>query len=110
LLLAFFLAGWLPYVLADAIKRPVFMFYATPLVPFIVLSVVHVWRRALTWLPDIRLAPILYLVLVAGVFAYFYPVLAGLPISPSGFFGWGGHMWLQADCTMDNKVKIACWI
>jgi dolichyl-phosphate-mannose--protein O-mannosyl transferase len=109
-LLAFFLAGWLPYVLADAVNRPVFLFYATPLVPFVVLSVVHVLYRMVWRWHGARLVAAIFIGGALILFGYFYPVLAGVPIPHDGFFGWSGHMWFSHDCNVEHKVKMLCWI
>jgi dolichyl-phosphate-mannose--protein O-mannosyl transferase len=119
LILAFFLAGFLPYLFADVVDRAVFMFYATPLVPFVVLAVVHVMFRIFKRWPESRPFLILYVTGVVGAFAYFYPILAGVPIPYSGIFGWARHMWwsdrfhffnIRGDCLVQDKIKHLCWI
>jgi dolichyl-phosphate-mannose-protein mannosyltransferase len=119
LILAFFIAGFAPYIFADIVDRAVFMFYATPLVPFVVLTVVHVMVKICKRWPEARAYLILYVVGVVGAFAYFYPILAGLPIPYSGIFGWARHMWfsdrfhffnIRGDCLIQNKIKTLCWI
>jgi hypothetical protein len=54
-----------------------------------------------------------------GAFAYFYPILAAVPIPYGGAFGWARHiwfsdrfrfLWLKGDCTAQNKIKLLCWI
>lgn len=119
-LFALFVAGWFPYlILGDALNKPVFMFYATPLVPWVVAAVVHVlyrWVRRWPWLVPYVVG---YIVACVGAFAYFYPILAALPIPNGGAFGWARHiwfsdrfrfLWLHGDCTATNKIKILCWI
>jgi dolichyl-phosphate-mannose--protein O-mannosyl transferase len=95
------------------------MFYATPLVPYVVLTVVHVLYRAVNRWPGLAPYVIGYVVACVGAFAYFYPILAAAPIPYSGAFGWARHiwfsdrfriLWLKGDCTAQNKIKLLCWI
>jgi dolichyl-phosphate-mannose--protein O-mannosyl transferase len=101
-LLAPLVAPWLVY------SRPLFMFYMTPAVPILVLLVVHVMQR---W--RLQASAIGFVVLAVAMFAYFYPVLAALPIPATGFFGWNSHIWFghgfRGDCTSE-KIKLLCWI
>ncbi|MFA5889913.1 MAG: phospholipid carrier-dependent glycosyltransferase [Actinomycetota bacterium] len=110
LLLAMFAAGWLPYVAADLVDRPVFLFYATPLVPFVVLTAVHTCRRLAARFPVTRYVVFLYVAFALAAFAYFYPVVAGIPISYDGVWGWHGRMWFTSDCSVVDRVKYFCWI
>jgi hypothetical protein len=119
LILAFFAAGWLPYVYGDISGTAVFLFYATPLVPFVVLGVVHVISKAIARWPSTWPTVIGYLVACLVAFVYFYPVLAAYPIPYNGFFGWSRHMWfnvnfhifnIHSDCTVQDKIKLLCWI
>lgn len=112
-LLSMILAGWLPYLLADLIDRPVFLFYAMPIVPFLVLGVVHTLVRMTHPSPNAPVIAGAYLVMAVAAFAYFYPVLTAHPIPRSGPFGWQAHMWLNGplgDCDAVNAIKIRCWI
>ncbi|MGZ4203816.1 MAG: phospholipid carrier-dependent glycosyltransferase [Actinomycetota bacterium] len=119
LIFGFFVAGWFPYLAGDAFNKPVFMFYATPLVPFVVLAVVHVWVRAVARWPGAAPYAAGYVLACIGAFAYFYPILAGLPIPYNGWFGWARHIWfgdrfhvgpVKNDCLAQNKIKLLCWI
>jgi dolichyl-phosphate-mannose-protein mannosyltransferase len=72
--------------------RPVFLFYATPLVPFICLALAYAAvrasaRRRLRWIP----AAVATLALIG--FLFWYPVLAGLEIPRSM---WQLRMWLPS--------------
>jgi dolichyl-phosphate-mannose--protein O-mannosyl transferase len=116
---AFFVAGFAPYLAGDLFGKAVFMFYATPLVPFVVLGVVHLMSRIFATWPDAKPYLILYVVGCVGAFAYFYPVLAAYPIPYTGLFGWARHMWfsdrfhffnIHGDCLVPNKIKTLCWI
>lgn len=117
LILALFLGGFVPYLVSDGLGRPVFLFYATPLVPFVVLAVVHCLFRLLPKLPahalqqrDPRVVlagvQVVYVLLVVAAFAYFYPVLNGLPISAEA---WEHRAWLHADCGALETIRRACW-
>jgi dolichyl-phosphate-mannose--protein O-mannosyl transferase len=119
LLLGMILAGWVPYLVADLIDRPVFLFYATPIVPFLVLAVVHLFVRLVARAPRAAWMAAVYAAMAVSSFAYFYPVLAAFPIPRDGASGWAGRMWFTesarlvgrlADCTAAAKVKIFCWI
>lgn len=118
-LLGMIAAGWLPFLAADLpawapdaidLDRPVFLFYATPMVPFLVLAVVHLLSRTVGRWPEASLLVAGYVVVCAGVFAYFYPVLAGAAIPKDGAFGWSAHMWFTADCGATERIRILCWI
>jgi dolichyl-phosphate-mannose--protein O-mannosyl transferase len=105
-------AGWLPYLFADIIGRPVFLFYATPMVPFLVLGVVHLWVR-ISYALETPRALIAYAALVVAMFAYFYPVISAHPIPRKGATGWEAHMWLNgsiSDCRVTDQIKTRCWI
>ncbi|GIV00318.1 MAG: phospholipid carrier-dependent glycosyltransferase [Actinomycetota bacterium] len=73
------------------VSRPQFLFYATPISPFLVLACVF----SLRWLSELRIAgsrsrPYLpfvvgYVVLSVGLFAWFWPVLTGGVLSDEAF-------------------------
>lgn len=107
LLLVFIAAGWGPYVLADFVARPVFLFYATPLVPFLVLSVVHLLQRGRARRPWTSRAIVAFTLLAVLAFGYLYPVLASAPLPLPA---WRHRMLLQSDCSVPDRIKIACWI
>ena len=119
-LLGMFMAGWFPYLfLGDVMGKAVFMFYATPLVPFVVLTFVHVLYRMVRRWPKLVPYLVAYLVACVGAFAYFYPILAAVPIPHDGAFGWARHIWfsdrfhfwrIRGDCTVQDKIKVLCWI
>lgn len=86
---AFWLAQYVPWL---AQTRPtLFLFYMTPVVPFMALALAHlVWRslavRGLRW----WLAPLIAVLAVAA-FVYWYPVLAGEELT---WEAWRQRMWL----------------
>lgn len=87
--LGFLLAQYLPYVLLQllpvgTLQRPNFLFYLTPAVPFVCLTLVYaLWRAAerpfLRWLPAAVAAA------AVAMFVFLYPLLVGLEISLSAW-------------------------
>jgi dolichyl-phosphate-mannose--protein O-mannosyl transferase len=70
--------------------RPVFLFYMTPAVPFICLSLAYVaWRamaqRSLRWVPAVVAG------LAVAAFLFFHPVLVGTEM---GRGVWDLRMWI----------------
>lgn len=87
-LLAFLAAQYVPWLVA---QRPLFVFYLTPVVPFVALGLA--WcavrageRRWLRWVP--------WAVGAAAVaaFAFFYPVYSAYPLDPEA---WQQRMWFD---------------
>ena len=77
--IGFLLVQYVPWLLLYAL-RPNFLFYLTPAVPFICLTLAYALRRAgdyktLSWLPAAAV------VLAAVSFLFFYPVLTGEELS-----------------------------
>ncbi|WP_047870293.1 dolichyl-phosphate-mannose--protein mannosyltransferase [Nocardiopsis sp. RV163] len=94
-------AGWLPWFAYP--DRPMFLFYAAPLLPFLVLAIVLALGLAMGAGEDSpRFAPytravggIVYgvvLLLIVANFAYFYPVLSAYPIDEGM---WRERMWFD---------------
>lgn len=114
LVLAFFAAGWAPFLVADLIARPVFLFYATPLVPFVILSATALARRLTEGeedrpsIPFVRGLVVGALIAAFAASAWMYPVHAGLPLR-EGDIGWNGRIWFSTDCTTEG-IKVLCWI
>jgi len=114
LLLAMFAAGWAPYLLADLVDRPVFLFYATPLVPFLALSgaalLKRLWEGPALGQPNVLARGVAAGVLAAslGAFVFFYPIWAGVAL-PLDNLGWHARIWFATDCTADT-IKVLCWI
>lgn len=79
---------YVPWLL---VPRPQFLFYATPITPFLVLACVVVLR----WLSEVRVAgsrsrpylPLVvgFVVLSVGLFVWFWPVLTGGALSDEAF-------------------------
>jgi dolichyl-phosphate-mannose--protein O-mannosyl transferase len=87
-ILGFLVLQTLPWHLTP---RPVFLFYMTPAVPFVCLSLAYVsWRamglRATRWVPAALLA------LAVGAFLFFHPVLVGAELSRNA---WDLRMWFS---------------
>ena len=77
-----------------------FVFYMAPVLPFFVLGVTLVLQDVLgrpgapPWRRSAGLAAVSgYVAVVAGTFAFFYPVLSGEVIPRPA---WGDRMWLQS--------------
>jgi dolichyl-phosphate-mannose-protein mannosyltransferase len=85
---------YLPWI---TFARPQFLFYMTPVVPFLVLAVTHFLRD----LSEVRLAgsrsrPFLpvaaaYVLVAVGVFVFFWPILTAFPLSREA---WGARIWM----------------
>lgn len=77
LILAFLLAQYLPWLISP---RTVFLFYATPLVPFICLALGYAADRALDH-PQTRWIPATMTVVAVAGLLFWYPIWVGLEIS-----------------------------
>jgi dolichyl-phosphate-mannose-protein mannosyltransferase len=91
-------AGWLTWFVN--LERTMFIFYMAPVVPFFVLGVVLVLqdvigrRDADRFRRQVGLAVVcLYVALVAGTFAFFYPVLTGAELTRAE---WLTRMWFPS--------------
>jgi dolichyl-phosphate-mannose-protein mannosyltransferase len=89
-------------------SRPLFMFYLTPAVPFLVLMLVHAMRR---WAWHAGAAA--FVALAVALFGYFYPVLAAYPLPVGGPLGWESRIWfghgIPGDC-LSEGIRLLCWI
>lgn len=84
---AFLLVPYLPWL---AQSRTAFLFYMTPVVPFMAVALAYAtWRLAgrRWWLP------LLIVVAAVAAFAYWYPVLAGVPLPEEA---WRHRMWFES--------------
>lgn len=90
-------AGWGTWLMNP--ERTMFIFYMAPVVPFFVLAVTLLLQDVLgpRERPFRRKAGLgavcVYLALVAGTFAYFYPVLTGSPLEHGE---WQDRMWFPS--------------
>jgi dolichyl-phosphate-mannose--protein O-mannosyl transferase len=98
--LAGFLAGWLPWFYFGLNHRTMFLFYATPMLPFMVLSIVLVIGIVIgpANAPPARrvlgaAAAGAYLLIVLANFYYLYPVLTGQIIP---YNTWHARMWFDS--------------
>ncbi len=78
-LIAFFFIQWLPYAF---ISRALFIYHFYVNVPFLCLAtaffISKYWSNKY-----VKLLTVIYFALVAGLFVLFYPVISGMPTSPS---------------------------
>ena len=92
-----FLAAWLPF---SRVPRGLFLYHMLGGLPLMILAVALV----LTWVRQLRLPDRLrslhgatlaygYLVAVAALFIYFYPLWTGLPLP---YTTWLSHMWVPS--------------
>lgn len=85
-----FFSQWLPWAFVSRVK---FFHYFYPVLPFAVIALAlgleKIWR---TGKPG-RILVTAYLVLVAGMFAYWYPLLNGMPISVEFY---RHHIWFKS--------------
>lgn len=107
MLLALIAAAYLPYLAADLVARPVFLFYATPLVPYLVLGLTHLGVRAARRWTQAGTVAVAFAMIAVTLAVYFYPVLSSSPV-PSA--SWRARIWLSRDCSAEGRIKIACWI
>ena len=89
-LLFSFFASWLPYALGTRVK---FFHYFVMVVPFGVMILAsaldHLWKSGKIG----RAAALGYLILTAGMFIYWYPLLTGYPVSEAYF---RHHLWFKS--------------
>ena len=91
-------AGWLPWF--ANIDRQMYFFYATPMVPFLVMMIAFIigdFLRKPVANPERKTLRMFiatfYLAVVVTNFAWLYPILTGAAISP---FMWNMEMWLPS--------------
>lgn len=87
----FWLAQYVPWLVQE--RGTMFLYYMTPVVPFIALTLAYAaWRGlALPWVG--RWLPAVIAVLAVAAFVYWYPVLAGLELSEEA---WRQRMWFSS--------------
>src|SRR6266508_1894909 len=93
------LASWAPWLALSPARRYMFLFYFLPTVPFLCLALA--WVSVELWRGRVGRG------LVAGFaaasvasFAFFYPILTGVPISPGA---WKARI-LFTDCRIEQTV------
>jgi dolichyl-phosphate-mannose--protein O-mannosyl transferase len=108
-----FAAGYLPWFLTP--ERTMFLFYALPSVPFMVLALTFCAGQVLGRASPHSRRSVVGAVLVGGYlclttlnFFYFYPVLAGQNIT---YAQWQDRMWFQ-NCSghSQHHESAPCWI
>jgi dolichyl-phosphate-mannose-protein mannosyltransferase len=96
------LVQYLPWLF---VSRPLFFFYMTPLTPFLALGTTFLLRDVAGFrFPSRRAAAVAVAVVVlvsVGVFAFFWPVLAGEAIS---YPSWQRRMWVSDSDGLFNWV------
>jgi dolichyl-phosphate-mannose--protein O-mannosyl transferase len=92
-ILAGFAAGYLPWLALTRARSFAFLFYLLPAVPFLLLALVRVGQTIARGRVG-RAVVAIYLVGVVALFAWFYPVVAAVPIDPHA---WQQRMWFR-DC------------
>jgi dolichyl-phosphate-mannose-protein mannosyltransferase len=96
------LAQYVPWLF---VSRPLFLFYMTPVTPFLALGAALVLRdvasggRARSWVP--ALAAALVVAVSVGLFVFFEPVLAADHIS---YEAWQRRIWVYTDDTIFNWI------
>jgi dolichyl-phosphate-mannose--protein O-mannosyl transferase len=92
-ILAGFAAAYVPWLLLTQHRSFVFIFYLLPAVPFLVLGLVRAGQRLASTLPG-RVVVGGYLVAVVALFAWFYPIVAFVPLEGEA---WRSRIWFR-DC------------
>lgn len=77
-------SGFLPWVL---VTRATFIYHYFACVPFIILAAVYLIRYLEKRFPRFKYAVLGYLILVAAVFAFFYPAMSGMTVP-----AWYAHL------------------
>ncbi|MBF0485431.1 MAG: phospholipid carrier-dependent glycosyltransferase [Candidatus Omnitrophica bacterium] len=90
IILAGFASQWLCYIFVSRMK---FLHYMYPVMPFLAMAFavmgVKLWNKGKIG----RAVVIYYLVLTAGMFVFWYPLLTGLPVSASFY---SHHIWFRS--------------
>lgn len=85
------LAYWLPWAFSP--RKLVFLYHFAPSFPFIMLISAYFLNELWSKTNIGKLLVAVYLVLAAGTFIYFYPMLAAVPIEGTDV---GRYMWLSS--------------
>jgi dolichyl-phosphate-mannose--protein O-mannosyl transferase len=93
-------AGWLPWFWPAFDDRTMFLFYATPMLPFMVLAIVLMLGMIIGPAQEPGLRRVIgaaaagaYMLVVLADFFYLYPVLAAKVIP---YDSWHARMWLNS--------------
>jgi dolichyl-phosphate-mannose--protein O-mannosyl transferase len=89
-----FISLYLPYIL---IGRHMFIYHYYYAVPFLILAIVYGIKDFLNYYPKYSILVWIYLLIVAGLFLAFYPVLSGYEVPKSyvdNFLIWFPGWWL----------------
>ncbi len=84
-------AYWLPWALSP--RKLVFLYHFLPSLPFVLIIIAYflnlIWEKFRYG----KVFAILYLAVALGMFIYFYPILAAIPVSNTSV---EGYFWLRA--------------
>ncbi len=84
-------AYWLPWALSP--RKLVFIYHFLPSLPFVILIIAYFLNRIWTKWKYGRAFVIVYLIIAFGMFIYFYPILAAVPVSNDSL---GRFFWLKS--------------
>jgi dolichyl-phosphate-mannose-protein mannosyltransferase len=92
-------AQYVPWFIPPALNKVQFLFYATPISPFLVLAATYVVRDLATMrVAGSRSRPFLpvavgFVAASVALFVFFWPVLTGYPLSHTA---WSARMWFRS--------------
>jgi dolichyl-phosphate-mannose-protein mannosyltransferase len=99
-ILAGFSFAYLPWLVLSSDRSAVFLFYLLPAVPFMCLALGYVASRiGESW--EARTATALFSVTAMGLFAFYYPLLADVPLPQSQ---WDRRIWEFDKCDKPKPV------
>jgi dolichyl-phosphate-mannose--protein O-mannosyl transferase len=84
-------AYWLPWALSP--RKLVFLYHFLPSLPFVLLIIAYFLNRIWERFRYGKAFVILYLTIALGMFIYFYPMLAAIPVSNASV---ESYFWLRA--------------
>lgn len=84
-------AYWLPWALSP--RKVTFLYHYLPALLFIIIIISYflnsIWKKSKYG----KLIVVIYLLIAIGVFVYFYPMIAAVPVSPNSV---NHYFWLQS--------------
>ena len=101
ILIAGALATYLPWLVLQGSRSQVFLWYLLPSLPFMFAAVGVLLAWAWRSIPA-RVAAALGGVAIVALFAFFFPILAALPLTPDD---WRNRIWL-ADCDRPGAATL----